>query len=103
GDAGAGADLDDRTGVEDRREEAQHGAPAWSDRNDADLGRARSSGDEDVVLHHELFGVGPALSGDRLGGHGSNSTGSGVAAGNETLAPRVVTTTDSQAAFRLRP
>ena len=70
GDPGAGADLDDRAGVEDRGEEAQRGAAAGADRGDPDLLGAGAGGGEDLVLGDEGLGVGPARGLDRGGDGG---------------------------------
>ena len=70
GDAGAGADLDDRAGVEDRGEEPQRRTAAGADRDDADLLRAGPGGGEHVVLGDELLGVGPTRGLDRRGDGG---------------------------------
>ena len=60
GHAGAGADLDDRAGVEQRGEEAQRGAAAGADRDAADLLGAGTGGREDGVLGDEGLGELPA-------------------------------------------
>ena len=60
GDAGAGADLDDRAGLGHRGQEAQRGAAAGADRDDADLLGAGAGRGQHLVLGDELLGVGPA-------------------------------------------
>jgi hypothetical protein len=70
GDTGAGADLDDRAGVEDRGEETQRRAPSGTDRDDPDLLRACSRRGQDLVLRDEALGVGPTRGLDRGGDGG---------------------------------
>jgi hypothetical protein len=66
GDAGPGADLGHRAGVEHRGEEAQRRAATGADRDHPDLLGALAGADQDVVLRDEGLRVGPALVTDRV-------------------------------------
>jgi hypothetical protein len=67
---GAGADLDDGSGVDDGGEEPQRGPGTGADRHHADLLGPGAGDGEQLVLGHELFGVGPARGLDRGGNDG---------------------------------
>jgi hypothetical protein len=60
GDAGSGADLDDCACFEHRCQEAEGRTGSRPDRHDADLLGPCAGAGQDLVLGHELLGVGPA-------------------------------------------
>jgi hypothetical protein len=60
GDAGPGADLDDRPSLEHRGQEAQRSAATGADGGHPDLLGPGPGVGQDLVLGDELLGVGPA-------------------------------------------
>ena len=95
GDAGAGADLDDRAGVEHRRQEPERRAAARADRRHPHLLGADPGRREDVVLGDEGLRVGPGRRLGRTGRHVATllRRGRSGTAGN-TVPPRIVVTAD---------